>query len=237
MPAPRRARRRARPRARRGAAPRCRRDADGMAVLDERRGRRGGGRRNGRRRGGQRSQQAGGGDGRGRALTRVPPPRPGDRGKRERPSSPSRARRRGRRGTPRPRRSGGRGSGATAAGRRPPAPEGTAVAGTPARFAGVVKMSERYMASGSSTFSPSRKAADGAVGVTSRSALGEGGVELLPHPLQHAARPAVVGLVVAGREGEGAEHDPPLDLGAEPLARGSRSRGPARLSASGDRRP
>src|SRR6185312_4005484 len=43
-------------------------------------------------------------------------------------------------------------------------PEGTATVGSPTRLAGVVKMSERYMASGSSTFSPRRKAAVGVVG-------------------------------------------------------------------------
>ncbi len=43
------------------------------------------------------------------------------------------------------------------------------MAGVPDRSEGMVKMSDRYMASGSSVFSPSRKAVVGEVGLTSRS--------------------------------------------------------------------
>ena len=42
--------------------------------------------------------------------------------------------------------------------------------GTPARLAGMVAMSLRYIAIGSSSFSPSRNAVVGAVGETSTSA-------------------------------------------------------------------
>ena len=111
-------------------------------------------------------------------------------------------------------------------------PEGTAIAGSPARFAGTVKMSDRYMASGSSTFSPSAKAAVGLVGITSRSTRCEGGRELPPQAAPNAARPPVVGVVVTRREREGAEHDAPLDLGAEALARGCRGRGSSRSGRS-----
>src|SRR6266508_660365 len=45
-------------------------------------------------------------------------------------------------------------------------PEGTEIAGSPARDAGTVKTSDRYIVSGSSTFSPSRKAGAGIVGHT-----------------------------------------------------------------------
>ena len=48
-------------------------------------------------------------------------------------------------------------------------PHGTLIAGTPARFAGIVKMSFRYIAIGSSTFSPTRNAVVGDVGETSTS--------------------------------------------------------------------
>src|SRR6266850_5335128 len=43
-------------------------------------------------------------------------------------------------------------------------PDGRERAGTPARFAVTVKMSERYIARGSSVFSPRRKAGPGTVG-------------------------------------------------------------------------
>ena len=48
-------------------------------------------------------------------------------------------------------------------------PAGSEMPGTPARFAGIVAMSFRYIASGSSSFSPSLKAVVGAVGVASTS--------------------------------------------------------------------
>jgi hypothetical protein len=49
-------------------------------------------------------------------------------------------------------------------------PEGMDMPGTPARFAGMVATSLRYMASGSSSFSPIGNAVVGAVGDTSTSA-------------------------------------------------------------------
>ena len=45
------------------------------------------------------------------------------------------------------------------------------MAGTPARFAGIVAMSFMYMASGSFIFSPNLNAVDGLVGETSTSAF------------------------------------------------------------------
>lgn len=49
---------------------------------------------------------------------------------------------------------------------RPPAkPQGTEIPGTPARFAGTVKTSARYISRGFAVFSPSLKADDGVVGV------------------------------------------------------------------------
>ena len=50
-------------------------------------------------------------------------------------------------------------------------PAGTEIAGRPARLAGTVKTSFRYMAMGSSIFSPMAKAAKGAVGVSTASTL------------------------------------------------------------------
>jgi hypothetical protein len=48
-------------------------------------------------------------------------------------------------------------------------PIGIEIAGRPARFAVTVKMSDRYMATGSSTFSPALNAGLGVVGVNRRS--------------------------------------------------------------------
>jgi hypothetical protein len=49
------------------------------------------------------------------------------------------------------------------------APQGRASAGRPARFTEIVKMSERYIVTGSAVFSPSRNAVVGETGVTSAS--------------------------------------------------------------------
>jgi len=48
-------------------------------------------------------------------------------------------------------------------------PIGMEIAGRPARFAVTVKMSERYIATGSLSFSPALNAGVGVVGVNSRS--------------------------------------------------------------------
>ncbi len=90
----------------------------------------------------------------------------------------------------------------------------------PARLIGTVKKSLRYIASGSSVFSPSPKATEGEVGRDDEVELGEGGGEVGGDLGPHLLRLAVVGVVVAGGERVGAEHDPPLDLGAEALGPG-----------------
>ena len=48
-------------------------------------------------------------------------------------------------------------------------PQGMESPGMPARLAGTVKMSARYMASGSAVFSPKRNAVEGVVGVATTS--------------------------------------------------------------------
>ena len=98
-------------------------------------------------------------------------------------------------------------------------PAGIEIAGMPARLIGTVKKSLRYIASGSSVFSPRPKATEGEVGVTTKSNLGEGGGEVLGDLGADLLRLAVVGVVVAGGERVGAEHDAPLDLGPKPSAR------------------
>ena len=50
----------------------------------------------------------------------------------------------------------------------------------------------------------------------------EGSVEVLGDLRAHPLGAAVVGVVVAGGERVGAEHDPPLDLGAEAVVAGAR---------------
>src|SRR5713226_1820298 len=48
-------------------------------------------------------------------------------------------------------------------------PDGIAMAGTPTRFAGAVKMSDKYIDNGSSVFAPILNAASGVVGVSRKS--------------------------------------------------------------------
>ena len=93
----------------------------------------------------------------------------------------------------------------------------------PARFAGIVYTSLRYIASGSSTFSPILKATVGEVGADQHVEPLEGVVEVALDERAHLLRLQVVGVVVAGGERVRAEHDAALDLGAEALARASRT--------------
>ena len=96
-----------------------------------------------------------------------------------------------------------------------PVPKGTEMAGWPARLDGMVHTSDRYMVSGSSVLAPSAKAVVGDVGDSSRSNVGVGGLEVADDQRADPLGLAVVGVVVAGRQGVGAEHDAALDLGAE----------------------
>ena len=75
-----------------------------------------------------------------------------------------RARARARRGRASPRRATGAVSWRPIGSPASSNPHGTLIAGTPARFAGIVKMSFRYIAIGSSAFSPIRNAVVGDVG-------------------------------------------------------------------------
>ena len=76
-------------------------------------------------------------------------------------------------------------------------------------------MSLRYIASGSSIFSPSLNAVVGAAGRDEHVDLLERGVEVALDERAHLLRAAVVGVVVAGAQRVGAEDDAALDLGAE----------------------
>ena len=116
-----------------------------------------------------------------------------------------------------PRRRAGRSVAVRSACRDASAPHGTDIPGSPARLTEMVKMSDRYILSGSSVFSPSRKAVVGATGAAIRSQLSKGALEIAPDERAHLLSLQIVSVVVAGREREGAEHDAPFDLGAEAL--------------------
>ena len=79
-------------------------------------------------------------------------------------------------------------------------------------------MSDRYIASGSSVFSPILKAGVGDVGPMIDVALRERLVEVVLDEPADLQRLQVVGVLVAARQRVGAEHDAALDLGAEALA-------------------
>ena len=99
-------------------------------------------------------------------------------------------------------------------------PAGIEIAGMPASGIGTVKKSFMYIASGSSVFSPSSKATEGEVGVTTKSKPAKAAAKSSAILRPDLLRLAVVGVVVAGGERVGAEHDPPLDLVAEALGAG-----------------
>ena len=100
--------------------------------------------------------------------------------------------------------------------------------GRPARLTGSVNMSFGYIASGSSSFAPIGNATVGAVGRAARRSRSNASREVAADQRADALRLPVVGVVVAGRQRVGAEHDPALHLGAEAraarLARTSRAR-------------
>ena len=79
----------------------------------------------------------------------------------------------------------------------------------------MVARSLRYIASGSSSFSPSLNAVVGAVGDDQHVGLLERRLEVAADQRAHLLRLAVVGVVVAAGQGVGAEDDPALHLVAE----------------------
>ena len=98
-------------------------------------------------------------------------------------------------------------------------PHGTLIAGRPARLALTVKTSARYICSGSSTRSPIRKAGVGLVGIAiDVDAPANALLVVAPDQRAHLLRLQIVGVVVAGAQHVGAQHDAALDLGAEPCA-------------------
>ena len=156
-------------------------------------------------------------------VTRPPPPRP------RAPRPP---------GTSPARRAPARAPARRPAGRRPPVPNGTLMAGWPARGDGIVYTSHRYMARGLSVLAPSGKATVGVVGREQDVGVLVGPGEVVGDQPPDLQRLAVVGVVVAGRQGVRAEHDAPLHLGAEAgltrgrvHRRGVRRRRPAGRSA------
>ena len=91
----------------------------------------------------------------------------------------------------------------------------------PASDIGTVKKSERYIASGSFVRSPSLKAAVGEVGVARKSNVSKARSKSCRDLRADLLRLPVVGVVVAGGERVGAEHDPALDLCAEAARAGA----------------
>ena len=88
------------------------------------------------------------------------------------------------------------------------------MAGWPARFDGIVHTSLRYMASGSA-LAPSSNGRGGRRGRQQHVEALVGGLEVADDQRADLLGLAVVGVVVAGRQGVGAEHDAALHLGAE----------------------
>ncbi len=99
-------------------------------------------------------------------------------------------------------------------------PAGTEMPGRPARLTGTVKTSFRYMAIGSSVFSPMAKAADGVVGVRITSTFLKASVKSRRISAAQPLRLQVIGVVIAGRQHIGADQDAALHLGAEAVGAG-----------------
>ena len=100
-------------------------------------------------------------------------------------------------------------------------PHGTDSPGRPAMLTGSVHASERYIGTGSAIRAPNRNATVGEVGATSASnPASHSVVEVALDQRPDLLRLEVERVVVAGRQRVRAEHDPPLDLGAEALAAG-----------------
>ena len=100
-------------------------------------------------------------------------------------------------------------------------PLGTLIAGMPASEPGMVARSLRYMAIGSSTFSPSLERRHRRGRRDQHIGLCVGVLEVLPDQRPHLERGSVIGVVVAGAQRVGAKDDAALDLRAETRAAGS----------------
>ena len=110
--------------------------------------------------------------------------------------------------------------------------------GTPERLAGIVARSLRYIASGSSTFSPSLNAVVGRGRADEHVGALERRVEVARDERAHLLGLAVVGVVVAARQRVGAEDDAALHLVAEAgLAGGAHDVLRARVAGRGHPEP
>ncbi len=92
---------------------------------------------------------------------------------------------------------------------------GIDIAGGPVRLAAMVKMSFRYICTGSSVFAPSLNAARGRGRPRDDVAALEARAKSSRDQPAHLLRLQVVGVVVAVREHVGADQDAPLHFGAE----------------------
>ena len=127
-------------------------------------------------------------------------------------------------GTGSPRPTAGRSAAGRAAGRPPTGRPAPRCPGRPARLAGTVNTSFRYIATGSSILSPSWNAAVGAGRRQERVDLLERRLEIVRDPGPHLLRLQVIGVVIAGREHVGADQHPPLAPPRRSLRRGSSRR-------------
>ena len=87
--------------------------------------------------------------------------------------------------------------------------------GSPARFTLTVKMSARYICSGSSVFSPSLNGGMGWLAHDDHIRRFEGTLVVATEQRMHLLRLEVERVVVSRAQHARAEHDPPLHLGAE----------------------
>ena len=94
-------------------------------------------------------------------------------------------------------------------------PQGTLTPQMPVRFAGMVKMSARYICSGSESRAPILKAGIGEVGERTASTCWKTRVKSRRISSPDFLRAQIVGVVIAGAEHVGAKNDPALHLRAE----------------------
>ena len=91
-------------------------------------------------------------------------------------------------------------------------PQGTLIAGKPAKLTGIVRRSARYIARGSSLWAPALKAGEGAVGVSSTSTDWNAASKSRRIKVRTWLGFLVVRIDISSGQGIGTDQDPPLDL-------------------------
>ena len=90
--------------------------------------------------------------------------------------------------------------------------------GMPARLPVMVKISERYIATGSSTFSPILNAGNGETGATIASTCSNASRVIARDQRPDLLRLQIIRVVIARAQHVRSQHDPALALGAESFA-------------------